>query len=184
MDLQVGLKKLLKKGEITNELDFQRATIMDRKLRLLVQEFPDLAVERNQLRSLLVNYENTHWVNENITDQKVKDSDRAAELAEKEWQFFEARKIAIRSKLKEVGLSQKGLGEILNHTSATYVSELINGINPFTLNDLVVIHTVLNIDLNILIPTILTQQVRNRVINAITKLNNPKLMKTADWVLA
>jgi hypothetical protein len=51
----------------------------------------------------------------------------------------------------------------------------MNGINPFTLNDLIVIHQLLNIELENLIPTILSQQVRSRLLGTISKLKNPKL---------
>lgn len=55
------------------------------------------------------------------------------------------------------------------------MSELVNGINPFTANDLIVMHHLLKIDLQDLIPTTLTRSVRLRVLNAIAKLRNPKL---------
>lgn len=185
MDLQVGLKKLLKKGILSSELDFQRASIIDRQLRLLVKEFPELTQDRKQLRALLKAYEDTHWVEDEITDKKVQDSDLAVHFAEQERVFIEKRKNIIKLKLKEKRLTQKELGAILGHSSATYMSELINGVNPFTLNDLIVIHHLLNIELENLVPTILTRQVRNRVLQTITKLNNPqlKLSEPNDLVL-
>jgi transcriptional regulator with XRE-family HTH domain len=186
MDLQVGLKKLLKKGVLSDELDFQRASVIDRRLRLLVKEFPELTEERKQLRTLLKAYEDKHWVEQEVTDKKVQESDLAVHFAEQERIFLEKRKNMIKSKLKEKGLTQKELGAILGHTSATYMSELMNGINPFTLTDLIVIHHLLNIELENLIPTILTKQVRNRVLETIAKLDNPhlKLLKPNDLVLA
>ncbi len=186
MDLQVGLKKLLKKGILSNELDFQRASIIDRQMRLLVKEFPELNEDRKQLRALLKAYEDKHWVEEEITDKKVRDSDLAGHFAEQERVFLEKRKNAIKLKLKEKGLTQKELATILGHSSATYMSELMNGVNPFTLNDLIVIHHLLNIELENLIPTILTRQVRSRVLETITKLNNPhlKLSEPNDLIFA
>jgi transcriptional regulator with XRE-family HTH domain len=175
MDIQTGLKKLLKKGSLVNELDFQRAMIIDRQLRLLVKEFPELAPDRKQLRALLKAYEDKHWIEEAVTDKKVEESELASQFAEHERIFIEKRKNVIKSKLKELGLTQKELGTVLNHSSSTYMSELINGINPFTLNDLIVIHHLLNIELEFLIPTILTRQVRSRVSKTIIKLNNPRL---------
>lgn len=65
MDLQVSLKKILKKGFISNELEFQRASIIDRQLRLLIKTHPGLAVERGLLRDILKSYEDDHWVNSN-----------------------------------------------------------------------------------------------------------------------
>ena len=153
---------------------------------MLVKEFPELTEERKQLRALLKAYEDKHWVEQEITDKKVQESDLAAYFAEQERVFLEKRKNAIKSKLKEIGLTQKELGAILGHSSATYMSELMNGINPFTLNDLIVIYHLLNIELENLIPTILTRQVRSRVLETITKLNNPhlKMLESIDLVLA
>jgi len=186
MDLQVSLKKLLKKGALTSELDFQRASIIDRRMRLLVREFPELTEERKQLRALLKAYEDKHWVGQEISDTKVQESDLAVHFAEQERVFLEKRKNAIKSKLKEIGLTQKELGAILGHNSATYMSELMNGINPFTLNDLIVIHHLLNIELENLIPVMLTRQVRSRVLDTIAKLNNPhlKMLETNNLILA
>src|SRR5258708_11748557 len=137
MDLKVSIRKILKKGALTSELVLQRASIIDRRMRLLVMEFPELAEDRKQLRALLKAFEDKHWVEQEITDKKIEESDLAENFAEQERIFLERRKNAIRSKLKEIGLTQKELGAILGHSSATYMSELINGINPFTLNDLV-----------------------------------------------
>lgn len=55
------------------------------------------------------------------------------------------------------------------------MSELVNGTCPFTLNDLIVIHFLLKIELKNLIPTVLPLQVQDRISNTISKLKNPKL---------
>lgn len=174
MDLQVSLKKILKKGTLNNELEFQRASIIDRQLRLLVKSHPEILDDRKALRRILKDYEDKHWMNTEITDQKVDESDFAAQIAEQENNFNLRRKKIIRARLQENGLTQKELGLILGRTSETYMSELMNGINPFTLNDLILIHKLLNIDLALLIPTTLNTQVIGRVLNAIMRLNNPK----------
>lgn len=167
-----------------NELDFQRATIMDRQLRLLVKEFPDLASERKQLRYLLKTYEDKHWAGAEITDLQITESDIAERISEKEFEFARRRKDAIRLRLKELELTQKELGHLLGHGSASYMSELMNGISPFTLDDLVLIHRLLNIDLKLLIPTTLSYQLVGRIKERITKLNNPNLkFKDKEMVL-
>lgn len=183
MDLQVSLKKILKKGILSDELDFQRASMRDRKLRLLIKEFPDLAEDRKQLRALLKSYEDKHWNDKKVTDEKVQESEQAGQIAESERVFIENRKNIIKLKLQEAGLKQKDLGTILGHSSATYMSELINGINPFTLNDLVVIHSLLNIELENLVPTILPKQIQVRISNTISKMENPKLKSKAESLL-
>lgn len=183
MDLQVGLKKILKKGALNNELEFQRASVIDRRLRLMVKEHPELAGDRKKLRDILKAYEDQHWVNTEITDRKADESDLAAQIAEQENTFNLHRRQVIRTRLKEKGLTQKELGMILGHTSETYMSELINGVNPFTLNDLILIHKLLNIDLAQLVPTTLNSRVIGRVVNIISGLNNPKFqVKKLDLV--
>ncbi len=47
--------------------------------------------------------------------------------------------------------------------------------NQFTLKDLVIIHRVLGINLNTLIPTYLQSETRDKVNESIKKLNKPKL---------
>jgi hypothetical protein len=175
MELQPGLKKILKQGALTGELDFQRASVIDRELRLLVKEFPELAEDRKQLRAMLKAYEDLHWAKTEITDLQVEESDAAEQIAEREREFFTKRKQAIKARLKALALTQKDLGIILGHTSSTYISELIGGINPFTLNDLIVINRLLNINLSVLIPTTLNRELRSRIKQNISKLNNPKL---------
>lgn len=175
MDTQIDLKKLLKKGSLSNELEFQRASIIDRQLRLLVKENPNLAQDRMKLRSMLKEYEDHYWVNVDISDKQVEESDFAIQIAEQENSFKQLRKQTIRLKLKEKGLTQKELGLILGHNSETYMSELINGIRSFILNDLILIHKVLSIDISKLVPTVLNLQVIDRAIDVISKLNNPKL---------
>jgi hypothetical protein len=185
MELQISLKKILKKGSIANELEFQRASIIDRQLRLLVKEMPELAGERDQLRDILHVYEQQHWVDGEVTDEQVRESDLAGEIAEQEREFLETRKKAIKTKLKELNLTQKDLGKILGHASATYMSELISGINPFTLNDLIIINRLLNIELPVLIPTTLNLKQANKIQSNISKLNHPKLkFKMSEFTIA
>lgn len=183
MDSQVSLKKILKMGFLTSELDLERATMLDRRLRLMLKEFPELAEDRKKLQEIIIAYEQKHWVEQEITEEKVVESDLAGQIAEKERVFLHHRKNLIKSTLKELGLTQKELGAILGHSSASYISELICGVSPFTLNDLVVMHRLLGIELQYLIPTTLTKQVTVRILDIISKLNNPKL-KTENLMFA
>lgn len=175
MDLQLSLKKILKKGSLNSELEFQRASVIDRQLRLLVKDYPELVDDRKQLRSILKAYEDQHWTDSKLTDKQIEESDLAAQIAGKENTFNLIRKQVIKSRLREKGLAQKQLGTILGHTSETYISELINGINPFTLNDLILIHKLLDIGMEQLVPTTLSTQIIVKVRNAVSRLNNPKL---------
>lgn len=165
------LNKVLSKGSIENEVDFERASIIDRKLRVLLKEHPDLAVKRQQLRSILKDYENRIWIGIDITTEKMQESDLAELIAEQERVFLHKRKELIRKRLHLFSLSQKDLGKILGHQSVTYISELINGINPFTTHDLIIIHHLLKIDFKDLIPAVLNPDERKKLINVVHELN-------------
>ena len=71
-------------------------------------------------------------------------------------------------------MTQQDLGLILGHPKS-YMSELINGVSHFTLKDLVIIHRILRLNLNTLIPTYLQSETRDKVRESIKKLNKPKL---------
>jgi len=60
------------------------------------------------------------------------------------------------------------------------MSELMNGINPFTLRDLIIINRLLKIDLTDLVPTFLPQTDRIKIKSSIEKLENPKLKLSQD----
>lgn len=65
------------------------------------------------------------------------------------------------------------------------MSEIMNGINPFTLRDLVIINRLLKINLADLVPTFLPQTERIKIKLSIDKLKNPKLkLSKDDFVLA
>jgi antitoxin component HigA of HigAB toxin-antitoxin module len=161
--------------KIENEYDLQKASFLERKLRLMMNENPELKSIRNKLRNLINDYENKEWSDfENISDSKIEESNKAEEIVNAEQKFLKKRKDAIRKKLKEFDMTQQDLGVILEHPKS-YMSELINGVSQFTLKDLVIIHRILGIKLNVLIPTYLQSETRDRVRLSITKLNKPKL---------
>jgi len=167
--------KILQKGAISNELELEKALIIERKLRLLAKENPALAESRNQLRELIKGYEKTNWnVVSIISDKKIQESDAAELIAEQERKFLENRKEILKTKLSELGINQQDLGKILGH-SKSYISELINGINPFNLKDLIIIHTLFKIKLENLIPTTIPQKESDKIKSSILKINKPKL---------
>lgn len=181
MKTQFDIEEILELGEIQNELDFERALIADRKLRVLSKENPKYKTLRRKLRDLIEDYESKNWSSASrITDKKLKESDLAEAIAEKERQFIENRKELIKSKLKRLNLTQQDFGKILGHKSKSYMSELMNGINPFSLRDLIIINRLLKIDLTDLVPTFLPQTDRNKIKSSIEKLENPKLQLSQD----
>ena len=176
--------KILQKGSIANELELEKALIIVRKLRLLVNENPELAESRNKLRSIIKEYEKTNWNTTSIiSDKKIQESDAAEIIAEQERCFLANRKEIIKAKLTELGINQQDLGLILGHNKS-YISELINGINPFNLKDLIIIHKLFNIKLELLIPTTIPQKESGRIKSSILKINKPKLkLAKEDLVL-
>jgi len=64
------------------------------------------------------------------------------------------------------------------------MSELINGVNPFVMKDIVVIHILLKIEFGDLVPTFLPQQVRLKIKSALEEFDNPKLkLSSQDFEL-
>ncbi len=171
----LNIKEVEDVNKLENEYDLQKASLLERKLRLLVKENPDLKPVRAKLRDLIKNYEDKEWSDfNNIPDSKITESDKAEEIINSEQRFIKKRKEAIRKKLKEFDMTQQDLGLILEHPKS-YMSELMNGISQFTLKDLVIIHRVLGINLNILVPTYLQSETRDKIRESIKKLNKPKL---------
>lgn len=186
MDTQFDISRLIETGKIQNELDFERALVAERKLRVLCKESPKFKSVRKKLRDLIEQYENQNWSAEStISDQKLHDSDIAELIAEKERLFIQRRKELIRKKLKSLNLTQQDFGKILGHQSKSYISELVNGVSPFSLKDLIVINRVLKINLTDLVPTFLPQSDRIKIKSTINQLDNPKLnASTEDLAMA
>ncbi len=186
MKTHFDIEKFVKDGRIESELDFERALIADRKLRILAKENPHFKELRKKLRDLIEQYENANWSDINtIESEKIKESDLAELVADNERIFIEKRKTLIKEKLKELNLNQQELGKLLGHKSKTHMSELINGISPFSLKDLIIIHRLLNIDFNDLVPVFLSKVDQVRVKEAIRELNKPQLkLSKEDLIFA
>lgn len=181
MKTQFDISELIENGKIRNELDFEIAMIADRKLSVLSKENPKFRFVRKKLRDLIEQYENQNWsADSTISDKKLRESNVAELIAEKERLFIQRRKELIRKKIKSLNLTQQDFGKVLGHQSKSYMSELINGVSPFSLKDLIVINRILKIDLTDLIPTFLPQSDRVKIRKTIKKLDNPKLKLSKD----
>lgn len=180
MRTQFDIDTLLKSGGISNELDYERALIFDRKLRLLAKDNPRINKKRKKLRVLIEEYEEVNWSSSSqISQKKLEENELAEAVADRERKFIRRRKQLIRHKLKSLDLKQQDLGLILGHSSKSYMSELMNGIYPFSLKDLIVINRVLKIELTDLIPTFLSYMEQIKIQDSIQKLDNPKLKLTS-----
>lgn len=176
MKTHFDIEKLIENGSITNELDFERALIADRKLRLLAKDNLHFKNLRSKLRDLIEAYENKEWSDLNkLTNEKIDESDKSEIIAEQERIFIENRKQQIRKRLKSLDLTQEDLASILGHKSKTHMSELMNGIKPFTLKDLIIINRILKIDIKELIPIFLSNDDQIRIKMVVKELNKPQL---------
>jgi len=170
------IDKLLSKGYIESEYELEQSLHADRQLRLLIEENPSLKKKRSKLRELIIEYESKHWsLDSEISDKQIEESDQAEIIVEKERQFNQRRKRLIKSKLKRLNLNQQEFGEILGHNSKSYMSELMNGVSPFTLKDLIVISKLLKINLSKLVFTNIPFSDRKKIEKAIKKLRKPEL---------
>lgn len=178
------LNKLLKAGHISSELELEQATLADRKLRLLESESQSIKRKRVKLRKLIVEYENKHWSsNSRITKKKIIESNEAEKLVELQEDFFQKRKSIIKSKLKKLGLNQQEFGKILGHRNKSYISELMNGVNPFSLKDLIVISKLLKIELDNLVFKSISVKEQEKIVKTIESMQKPKLkLNKKDFV--
>lgn len=173
---EFDLNKLLKAGAIKSELELEQASQADRKLRLLEAENITAKKKRKKLRELIYAYEKKHWSSKSkINKKKIDESNEAELLVEKQEEFFRNRKKLIKSKLSKYNLNQQEFGVILGHKNKSYISELINGVNPFSLKDLIVISKLLKIDLNDLVFRSIPIEERIKIEKTIRKLDKPNL---------
>jgi len=170
-------RKIIENGELTSELEMERAVWVERSLQLLCKDQPELEPLRKEMFNLIVKYESIHWSDiDSITRTQLTESDRAEKQAEKEFKFFNKRKELILAKLKKYDLNQNDLAEILAH-SKSYISELLNSVRSFSMNDLIIIHRLFDIELKDLIYTEISVETKKRI-NAALKKVASKTTKT------
>ncbi|WP_439582605.1 helix-turn-helix domain-containing protein [Dyadobacter bucti] len=168
------IKSLIRKGEISSELELERASRAARFLRLRIKDQPELESLREELFTLIIKYESIHWSGkESVPDSQIIESDLAEAQADAEFKFFLARTELILSKLKTKGLKQNDLAGILAHNKS-YTSELLNGIRAFSTKDLIVIHKLLDIKLENLFFTQIPREVEERIKSTLGKISDSK----------
>ncbi|MCE6990782.1 helix-turn-helix transcriptional regulator [Dyadobacter sp. CY323] len=155
-------REIIKTGELTSELEMERAVRAKRLLRLMNNDQPGLEPLIMALSDLIVDYESKHWSNVNlITDDQMSESVLAEKQVDKEGSFFRKRKELITQKLKQHALNQNDLSAILSH-SKSYTSELLNGVRTFSLSDLIIIHKLFDISLENLILTEIPVEIKKK----------------------
>ncbi len=161
--------------ELSNEFEFEKANSLQLKLRWMIREDSSLKPIREHLRTLIKDYENKNWSNiDKISDEQIAQSDKAEVLISSENRFINERKELIKSKLKTYGLTQSDLAKILGHRD-NYMSELINGVRPFSKDDIIIMHRILKIKLDLLISPFVKEDIAKHVRLTLQNLNKPKI---------
>lgn len=171
---ETDIRSMIRKGELTSEIELERASRAARFLRLQSKSQPELESLEEELGLLIRKYESIHWSGkESIPDSQIIESDLAEAQADAEFRFFISRRELILSKLKTKGLKQNDLAGILAHNKS-YTSELLNGIRAFSTKDLIVIHKLLDIKLEDLFFTQIPREVEERIKSTLGKISDSK----------
>ena len=173
-----SIQNILRLTSLTSELDYEQASSLFLKLRVTEKQDESYKPIRSHLRSLIKDYEQKNWADEkSITANQIKESDLAEALVQAENDFYQKRKEHIKSKLKETGLTQNDLAKILGHRKG-YMSELINGLRPFSKEDLIIINRLFKIKLEDLIPTYIKQDRAFHIKKTLESLSHNKIKLT------
>ena len=98
----IDIREIENIKKLENEYDLEKASLLERKLRLLIDENPDLKPLRKKLRDLIKDYEDREWSDfDKISDSQLEESDKAEEILNNEQKFINKRKDSIRKKVKE-----------------------------------------------------------------------------------
>ena len=173
-----SIQNIQKIKSLSSELELEKASSLYLKLRVLVKEDKSYEPIRIHLRELIKDYEEKNWADDNsVTDDQIKESDLAEALIQAENEFYHKRKELIKTKLKEAGLNQNDLAKILGHKKG-YMSELINGLRPFSKEDLVIINRLFKIKFEDLIPAFIKQERASYIKKTLESLTNTKIRLT------
>jgi len=160
---------------LNSELEYEKASSLFLQLRVLVKKDKSYEPIRRHLRNLIKDYEKQNWADEDsVTDNQIEESDLAELLVQAENEFYQKRKELIRFKLKEAGLNQNDLAKILGHRKG-YMSELINGLRPFSKEDLVIINRLFKIKFEDLIPAFIKQARVSHIKKTLESLEKNKI---------
>lgn len=172
---RLSINNVQKKTILSSEIEYERATSFYLKLRKLEKEDRSYSATRKHLRKLIKAYEKDNWADDSeIPNVQIKESDLAESLIRAENKFAQKRKELIKNKLKRNGINQNDLAKILGH-SKSYTSELINGLRPFSKEDIVIINRLLKIELFYLIPTFIKHEKAARIKKVLSNMPSNKI---------
>jgi len=159
--------------QINSELEYERALLKLRKLRVLSQSDNSLKSPLKDLQEAIIGYEKEHW--QDPTESTFIENEHALAIVEDEQSFLSKRKQTLGAALKEKGLNQQDLGKVLGHKSKTHMSELVNGIRPFRLEDILLISQLLEINAELLLPKQASLEKRKKAYQVLEKMNRTDL---------
>lgn len=169
------INNIIKIKELENELEHETAKSLFLKLRNYESENYYYKEIREHLKNLMISYENKYWSDEqNITEDRIRESDKAEIIVRAENEFIYKRKTIIKQKLKDFGLNQGDLAKLLGHKKG-YMSELINGLRPFSKEDLIIINRLLKIPLDNLFPLFIKQEKAEHIKKALISINKKNI---------
>ncbi len=172
---KLTINNILKVHSLNNELEFEKASSLFLQLRVLANDGNSYSSLREHLAKLIEEYEELHWKDEDsISEEQIIESDLAEALVSAETEFYAKRKELIKIKLKQNGLNQSDMAKILGHRKG-YMSELINGLRPFSKEDIIIINRLFKIKLDDLIPTFIKQDRAKHINQTLKSLGKSKI---------
>ena len=88
-----SIQNIQKLNSLESELDYEKASALFLKLRVLEKEDESYRPIRNHLRALIKDYEGNNWSDENtVSENQIKESDLAEILVQAENEFYQKRK--------------------------------------------------------------------------------------------
>ncbi len=171
-----AINRILKLTDIRSEYEFEKISSLYLQLRKKTKTSDvDYQDERNHLKKLIKEYEHKNWLKEeDISEIQIKESDTAEDLVRKENEFNQKRKELIKKRLKEYSLNQNDLAKILGHRKG-YMSELINGLRPFSKEDIIILNQLLKIKLEDLMPPFIKYSKVIKVKKALSSISKDKV---------
>ena len=81
MKNELNINQIIEIGEIKSELELERVSVAERKLRALAKKDTTLKSKRKKLRDLIADYESKHWTNDSlISESQINESNNAEEV--------------------------------------------------------------------------------------------------------
>lgn len=106
----LNIRDIQNVDKLENEYDLQSASILDRELKLMIDENPELFQLRKKVRQLIKDYEDKYWSDgDRITDKQVEENDKAEYVIGLEQKFIQKRKDILRKKQKSYEMTQQDL---------------------------------------------------------------------------